>query len=368
MNLSSRSRIFLLCVACCLPQGIAQQQPLTTPKAMQPGVAQSSNPADSRLVFDVVVADKAGNGVAGLEEKDFTLLDNGHPQKILSFHATGGGAAAANSQPAEPIKIILLVDEVNTDFRKVSFERDQIKRLLLQNGGALAHPVSMAFFSDTDTEIQENSSTDGNTLLAAFDQHQTGLRSIRRSQGYYGAVERLQLSLKTLSALVAKEGPIPGRKLVIWISPGWPLLSGPNVQLDTRQQAGLFASIVSASTSLREARITLYNVNPEGAEDAGSIQAFYYEEFLKPVTAQNRAQTGNLALQVLAVQSGGQALTPSNDIAKQIDHCITDADVYYTLTVNPVPADKPNEFHAIEVKVATPGLKARTRAGYYTQP
>jgi VWFA-related protein len=335
----------------------------------QPGPSRPSDPADSRLVFDVVVNDKSGKGVAGLEEKDFTLLDNGHPQKILSFHASGGGAVTANSQPAEPpMKIILLVDEVNTTFRKVSFERDQIKRFLQQNGGTLTYPVSMAFFSDTGTEIQENSSHDGNALLASFDQHQTALRTIQRSQGYYGAVERLQLSLKTLSALVAKEGPIPGRKMVIWISPGWPLLSGPNVQLDSKQEANLLTSIVSASTALRDARITLYNVNPEGAEDAGSIQTFYYEEFLKPVTVASKAQTGNLALQVLAVQSGGLALTPSNDIAKLIDRCITDADVYYTLTVNAAPADRPNEYHAIEVKVTPAGLKTRTRVGYYAQP
>ena len=206
------------------------------------------------------------------------MLDNGHPQKLLSFLASGEGVATANVQPAEPpVKIILLVDEVNTTFSRVSFERDQIKRFLQQNQGVLPYPMSMAFFSDAGTEIQDSSTRDGNALLATFDQHQTALRTIQRSQGYYGAVERLQLSLKTLSALMAKEGQTPGRKMVIWISPGWPLLSGPGIQLDSKQQTNLLASIISASTVLREARVTLYSVNPEGAADAATTRSFYYE-------------------------------------------------------------------------------------------
>jgi hypothetical protein len=71
---------------------------------------------------------------------------------------------------------------------------------------------------------------------------------------------------------------------------------------------------------------------------------------------------------VLAVQTGGLALTASNDIAGQIAQCVADADTFYTLTVDATAADRPNEYHATEVKVATPGLTVRTRNGYYAQP
>jgi VWFA-related protein len=320
-------------------------------------------------VLDVVVTDKSGKPVKGLEEKDFSVLDNGHPQSLQSFQAVGSGVVAADLKPAEPpVKIVMLVDEVNTTFNRVAYERDQIKKFLLQNNGVLAYPTSFAFFSDTGTQIQAGTSRDGNALLASFDQHETALRSIRRGEGFYGAVERFQLSLNTLNSLVAKEGPMPGRKIVIWISPGWPILSGPGIELSSKNEAGLFASVVSASNALREARITLYSVDPEGADAAGGIRAFYYEEFLKPVTAAKNTQAGNLALQVLALQSGGLALPASNDITAQLTHCVTDADAFYTLTIEPAHAEHPNEFHTIKVKVATPGLTARTRNGYYAQP
>ena len=216
MNVSYRAGIFLLGLSRCSLPVFAQTHAGSTPVAvqLQPGPKPPSETAN--LVLDVVVSDKAANAVKGLEEKDFAVFDNGHPQKVLSFQATGSGVAVANIQPAEPpVKIILLVDEVNTDFSRVAYERDQMKKLLLQNNGVLPHPTSMAFFTDKGTEVQNTTTRDGNALLEAFDQHETALRSIRRDQGFYGAVERFQLSLSTLNSLVAKQAQTPGER---WLS------------------------------------------------------------------------------------------------------------------------------------------------------
>ena len=364
-----RAGLFLLCLLWFFLPALAQQpnSPPITGQIQTPASPRVT--ADRRLVLDVVVTDKSGKAVTGLEEKDLTVLDNGSPQKILSFQAVGAGIAPASAGPAAepPVKIIFLIDEVNTNFTRVAYEREQIKKFLQQNDGVLAHPTSMAFFSDTGTDLENGSSRDGNALLQAFDQHETALRSIRRDQGFYGAVERFQLSVNTLQSLAAREAQTPGRKMVIWISPGWPILSGPEIQLTTKDQAGLFASVVSLSTALRVARITLYSVNPEGA-GASEIREFYYKEFLKPITAANKVLPGDLALQVLAVQSGGLVFTASNDIAGQLTRCVSDIDAFYTLTLDAAPPDKPNAYHALTLKVATPGLTARTRAGYYQQP
>jgi VWFA-related protein len=358
MNLLYRPGLILSFACLLLPVAAQVQVQSVSP----------SSPPDHRLVLDVVVTDSSGKATPGLEEKDLSVLDNGHTQKILSFRASSGEAMPADSQPLEPpVKIILLVDEVNSDFRRVAYERDQIKQFLQKNGGVLKHPLSMAFFTDKGTQVQNDSSTDGNALLAAFDEHETALRSIRRSAGVYGAIERFQLSMNALQSLAQAEGKQPGRKLVVWISAGWPLLSGPGIELTSKDQANFFSSIVSISTALRQARVTLSSVNPEGAGGAG-FQDFYYETFLKPVSRARDTQIGNLALQVIARQSGGLALTASNDIAGQIARCVADADSYYTLVIDQAPADAPNSYHALTVKVARPGLTARTRAGYYAQP
>lgn len=49
--------------------------------------------AEGRIHLDVVVRDASGNPVTGLQARDFSLIDKGKPQKIVSFTAFGGGGA-----------------------------------------------------------------------------------------------------------------------------------------------------------------------------------------------------------------------------------------------------------------------------------
>jgi VWFA-related protein len=313
----------------------------------------------------VRVTDKTGAGVRGLQKQDFTLLDDKQPKDILSFHAVESGAAASMDPPVE---VVLVVDAVNNSFQAVDFERSELKKFLLQNGGKLPVPVSLVIFTDTGTRMQNGSSRDGNALAAVYDQYETGLRSIARSQGFYGAVERFDLSFKTLTSLIAFEGMRPGRKLIIWFSAGWPMLSGPRVRLSGREEQRLFDSIVATSAGLKQARITLYSIDPLGMSDAGKSRTFYYKDFLKGVTSPNRTLPGNLGLQVLAVQSGGLVLNSTNDLTAAITDCVADADAFYDVSFEGARADHANEYHAIGVTVDKPGITARTRTGYYAQP
>jgi VWFA-related protein len=332
-----------------------------------PVFAQQSNvPADNagrRITLDVVVADRAGKPVSGLQQQDFAVTDDKKPQSVVSFHAVDGSASAA-----DPIQIILLVDEVNTSFQSIAFERDALKKFLGRDGGKLPVPVSMVFFSDTGTEMQNAPSLDGNALIASFESHETKLHTIRRSAGFYGAVERYQLSLRTLQSLASAEAAKPGRKILIWISPGWPYLSGPRVNLTRQEEDGLFRSIVSLSSALRQARVTVYSVDPLGTADSGGLRTFYYEEFLKGVAKPKDAQAGNLALQVIAVQSGGRVLNGNNDLAGLIATAAADASTYYVLSIDPPPAENVDEYHAVEVKTERPGVTVHARTGYYGQP
>jgi hypothetical protein len=51
-----------------------------------------------------------------------------------------------------------------------------------------------------------------------------------------------------------------------------------------------------------------------------------------------------------------------------LQQCLSDVDSWYEITLNMPPAEKPNEYHHVEVKVDKPGLTVRTRDGYYAQP
>ena len=331
--------------------------------AQQP--AQNAGPQNTHanvdprhIILDVVVTPKSGKPVTGLQQQDFTLLDNNAPQHIAGFEAV------ANSQA--PAQIVLLIDAVNTSYRNMAYEREGIDTFLKANGGHLAHPVSVAIFTDTGTQFLQQSSTDGNQISAALDQSPTGLREIRRDSQYQGQ-DRLNLSLNTLQSLVSRESQLPGRKIIFWVSPGWPLLSGPNIDLNSRQQQQIFSQVVAISTMLRQNDITLYSIDPLGAgENVGA--EFYYEEFLNGAKKPSNVQLGNLALQVLAVQSGGLALNAGNDVAAHLQQAMDDTTAYYRISYEAPPSEQPNEYHRIDVRVSTPGLTARTRTGYYAQP
>ncbi len=330
--------------------------------AQSPATAPPSG-ANRRITLDVVVTDKSGKPVPGLEQSDFKLLDNKQPNKIVSFEAIGGGAAAADP----PVEVTLLVDEVNTSFRGVASARQQIEKFLRRDGGKLERPLSLVFLSDSGIK-STSTSRDGNALADEMNQNPAGLRIIGRIQGIYGAGDRIQLSLRALELFADYESTRPGRKLVIWISPGWPLLSGPRVQLTGKEQEGLFKTIVALSDAMRQSRITLYSIDPLGLSDSRGLRALRYQNYVKGVKRASQVSIGNLALQVLAEQSGGRAIQYDNDIGSEIVTSIADTNAYYVVSFDGLPGDGPNEYHALEMKIDKPGLKARTRAGYYAQP
>src|ERR1700691_5353680 len=147
------------------------------------GLAQQAEPPNRQITLDVVVTDKSGKPVGGLQQQDFTLIDNKQPQKILSFQAVEGGAKTADP----PVSVVLVVDEVNTNFTYVSIGRAQIEKFLKHDGGELPRDVSLAVLSDSGLAMSNVTTRDGNALDPMLNQNKTGLRTIATSQGIYGS-------------------------------------------------------------------------------------------------------------------------------------------------------------------------------------
>lgn len=332
---------------------VAQQAASSGEAPRQAGGGASAN----RISLSVVVTPQhGGTPVSGLTQQDFTVLDNGAPQTITGFRAFNDGDA--------PVEVIVVVDAVNAFYQTVSFERGQIEKFLKANGGKLAYPTALAVFTDTGTQIQQGFSTDGNVLSGVLDKYVVGLRSLRRSAGIYGAAEQTQMSVRMLSQLTAREAGRPGRKIVLWVSPGWPILTGPHIYISSGQQKRIFSTIIDMSTAMRKAGITLYGIDPLGTNDIG-MRTYYYQNFLKGIRKPEQADYADLSLQVLATQSGGLVLNSSNDVTAQLQKAVQDVSPYYVVSFE--GKGEPNEYHQLEVKVAKPGLVARTRTGYYSR-
>jgi VWFA-related protein len=325
--------------------------------AQQGAAVVHASPQGVRL--NVHVAPKKGPETTELQSTDFTVLDNNAAQPVQSFNAV------TSSQGR--VKVILLIDAVNTDFSRVAYAREQAQKFLKANHGQLENPTTVAVLTDRGTQIQKSFTSDGNALSASLDHYTIGLREITRSSGIWGADERVDTSLRAVRELMAYASSLPGRKILLWISPGWPLLSGVRIQLSSQQQNQIFANVVAFSNELQQSDVTLYSINPLGVNES-PYRADYYQSFIKGVTTPGHTDLADLSLQVLAVQSGGLALNGNNDVVGGLTTCVADLNSWYEITIPAARADHPNEYHQIKVKTDKPGLVARTRDGYYAQP
>jgi len=319
---------------------------------------QQPAPASRRMVLDVVVTPKSGPPVSGLTQQDFTILDNKTPQPITSFTAVKG--------PEAPITVIIVLDTVNADPVELTYQRQDLDRFLKSNGGHLAYPTLLAVFQVGGIAMGESPTTDGNLLSTALAQTNLGSGVELKRTGSANDADRAHRSLVAAEQLVVKEAATPGRKLIFWISPGWPLVSDANLNYDDQQATQLFHQAVVMTNLLRRANVTLYSVSP--ATTDASVFQLDYEQFIKGVGKPSQGVPGYTGLQVLATQSGGLAIPGSNDIATQLDRCVADASAYYEITYDAPPDERRDDLHTIQVKVSQPGLTARTRTIYYSQP
>lgn len=348
-------RAFCLVLAFAATTLSAQLSVTTRPLPLQQPPAHPSS-----VTFRIMVTDRAGHPVTGLAQSAFTVLDNGKPVAVQSF--------AAHTLSTERVSAVIVIDAVNIGFVGTSLAIQQTKQFLRNQSEPLPFPVGIVLLTDTGLTSLGPGSSDGKLLLTQLDKQGGHLRAIERSGGFWGAEERTEISLNALTRLSNFLAAQPGRKLIFWISPGWPVLDNPNVELSTREEHVLFAGAVGFSNELREGNIALFDIDPLGTWDAVSFRTTAWKTFTKPVRSWGRALPGNLALQVLAVQSGGIVLSGSNDVAGEVKTCAQDASSWYSIRFAPQRSEKPNTWHSVKIQVNQPGLTVRTNPGYYAQP
>jgi len=360
--------ICLSVVVLSRPISAQQAEPLNPVLSQRPPVkpapAPSAVAAEGRMPLDVVVTDATDAPVTGLEPWDFSLLDNDKPRKILTFRAFNDTTV----KPEPSVEVMLLIDMANLPFTQVAFVRQQVEDFLHENGGHLNQPVSLIVLTSGGIRVLPRPSVDGDALAAVVQQLKGNISTINPAMGGEGLLERFQLSVRQLATIAENEARKPGRKLLIWIGPGWPMLDRPSDGYSDRDQRRYFETIVELSTRLREARMVLYSVAPEDTSIGGGKFDLLYREFMKPISSPKQAQPGNLGLKVLVTQTGGAILGPDNDVAGQINRCVSEANAFYRISFDPVHAEHADEYHELKLVVDKPGLTVRTDRGYYNEP
>jgi len=358
-------RLYLWCVPllCAFANTVFLVVSGQTTNSTQDGRPLSANEVSGGLIkVDVLATDKAGKPTAALKSTDFLVLDNGQPNRILSFQAFD----RVSVRPDPPVEVILVIDTLHMPGMLASHERDEVDKFLRKSEGHLAHPVSIFRLRDSGLWLVADRSEDGNALATEVTHDDQGqARPIRKApgpSGLFGSGPEDSpglLALKSLGDILTLERQKSGRKLLIWIGPPREENGAPF------EKKGVFNMIVWFSTLLREARVALYSYS-EG-ESQRDVRSLRYKEFLNGVTSTKDVGFESLNRKVLAIQSGGQVLDSPEELTEQIEGCIAEANDFYTLSFNPTPANHPNEYHDLKIQIRTPGVTARSNTGYYDQ-
>ena len=331
----------------------------------------------SRLVLlDVVVTDKSGKPVSGLTREDFTVFEDGRPQRIANFEtpelhlsenapenassASRNLSAQERADAARPESIIVL-DDRNTSSEDASFAWQELLKYLRKQPNRLAEPTALMVLSKTRLERVAPPTRDTAALLAKAEKIKLELPSLSLHNGVQGAASGMLASLLALDEIALSSADRQSRKNIIWLGSGFPILSETTVDIADRQR---FLSYVRYTANwLQETRSTIYTIDPKGLPVAneGFLQTF--GGALAGSTVQ--ATTGELVFESLAPETGGQIYRNRNDIDVAISDAIESGSNYYTLAYYPENSNFDGNFRKIRVAAGDGRLKATTQQGYY---
>ena len=384
---------FLLCLVAFVraPGADAQfetsQVPVQATVSYAPDRMQTDAQPEGIIHLDVAATDSEGKLFSGLAAKDFTLTDNGVPQKISSFAASN----QSTDENERLTEVVLLLDEVDLSPAQLELVKNESIKFVRQNGGHLGQPTSVYWFTTSGLYATSAPTTEGTALAEDIAQHNSRRKVWAISRGYtpFMTTEsenyaRWNRCLGAVYTIAIERRRVPGRKLLLWLGLGWLAVHGPEQYKDAA-----FSSLVELSTRIREARMVISEVTaraepftarsePFTARTRTEPTASEFKDSYKDYVAGVRTPTelerrgfgpySHFALPVLAIQSGGLVLDELSDISRSIERCVEDARMFYAISFDPPYATQPDEYHDLKVQIEGPGLSARTNNGYYDQP
>lgn len=372
-HLTCRNCSFLLAAVLSIVAGpgYGQQTPPAKPTvqpSQQPG-AYSLQVNSQIVVLDVVVNNKKGEPVPNLTQDDFKIYEDKIQQPILSFEPAAKLAANAPStplaisstgeldkqEPNAPVSIIVL-DEVTTKFQDEAFARYSLKRYLNGQSDTMQQPTMLVAVNFKNILVLRDYTTSRKEILDALDKHFAGYNWQAVNGSWKG--EQFNAAFASLISVAEATSGHPGHKNMVWVGRGFPSLRWDRLPTSTQDQ--LRASIANCANVLRDARVTLYAIDPVGLSaepPATDEDGFYVDDPFG----------GQVDFDKMAQATGGQAFHGRNDVDHLIGTGVSDGETFYTLTYRPATVSQnPKEFRRIQVLMKDRSLRAPTREGYFS--
>jgi VWFA-related protein len=335
--------------------------------SQQPG-AFSLQVNSQIVVLDVVVNDKKGAPVPNLTRDAFKVYENKVPQTILSFEpaarpgsqtpapiAITSTAELDTREPNSPVSIIVL-DEVTTKFQDQAFARYSLKRYLNGQSDTLQQPTMLLAVNFKNIMVLRDYTTSRKEILDALDKHFASYNWQAVSGNWKG--EQFIAAFASLISVAEATSGHPGHKNMIWVGRGFPSIRWDRLPASAQDQ--LRAAVASCANTLRDARVTLYSIDPVGLSadpPATDEDGFFIDDPFG----------GQVDFDTMAQATGGQAFHGRNDVDHLIGNGVNDGETFYTITYRPTTVSQdPKEIRKIQVLMTDRSLRATTRQGYFS--
>jgi Ca-activated chloride channel family protein len=265
--------------------------------------------ADLVTVIATVVNPK-GNLIADLTQADFEILEDGVPQKIVTF----------NSQAKLPLAMVMIFDVSLSVRHRLEFEKEAAARFFR----AIIRPVDQVSILSvsTDVVVQEYFTADVNRLTSA----------VRRMQAD-GTTALYDAIVKGAELLNA----VNGRRVLVIVSDGRDIISR--------------ATLLEALQRAQEADAVIYAINTSG----------------RPASANDRDLAGERALETLANRTGGEVFFPDqiNELDPVFTRLAEQLRTQYVLGFYSSNEVRDGSYRHLSVRVKRESIYARARQGYY---
>jgi VWFA-related protein len=346
---------------------------------------------NTRMVeVDVVVRSKNGP-VADLTQDDFTVFDQGKPQKIASFSVISARTTGTPAIPLRPGEVsnrvnslgleptgttAVLLDALNTNPDDQAYGRQQVmkylssapkgEQLALYTVGQKLHVVS-DFTDDPEVlrkvvsayspqqDVDQGADQLGGEILAALSDtgdpitNAMAQNSVKEFQDQ-ALKNRVNMTAEALQVIAKHMQGVPGRKKLVWVSASFPAQT-----TDTRSHNGrptmehleFSREIEKAVRALNDANVAIYPIDPRDPFNGGLLAS------------------GIDTMNLMATGTGGEAFYNLSDLAGAVKTAIEDSEVTYALGFYPANVQLDGSYHSLSVKVARKGTDVRYRKGYF---
>jgi len=364
---------------------------------------------------EAFVRDRKGRPITDLELEDFQLVVDGVETPLSHFSFESGPRIDAldkdvpsqNQQPqgSSPTRLVIFVDNENLTPSSRRRALDETVQFALDNVGPSVE--TMVVKRQLGLQIVQPFTNRGEEVVAALEKMRTdtgGLtahyalrlrilrdleeckrlpgrlaetcrRRVRDMAEHAASEERLRVlqAVRDLAMAVESLGNLPGRKAMVYVSDGLPMIAGLDLVLPVAEPADMsrLRSVLDCSrefgtlveTSLRSG-VSLYAVDAAGLEVSAGVSA-EGSVSVSPLHSFEMSSNFDAAILYIAQATGGHAVVNANSIATELEHLRNDLFSYYSIGFS-VPASRRDTPHKVKIRLPRhEDLEIRHRAMVY---